>query len=53
MRRPDKAVGALVNKNWTQILKIFTEKVGFLIKAIESLMHPCLAGWSVSGIPRL
>jgi hypothetical protein len=35
---------ALVNKNWAQILKIFTEKVGFLIKAIESLMHPCLAG---------
>jgi hypothetical protein len=29
-----------ISKNWTQIFKIFTEKVGFLIKAIESLMHP-------------
>lgn len=45
------AMRALVNKNWTQILNFFTAKIGFLCNAMYVLIHPCLVGWSVSGIP--
>ncbi len=44
---------ALVNKNWTQILNFFTAKIGFLCKVMDVLIHPCLVGWSVSGILQL
>ena len=40
----------LVNKNWTQILNFFTAKIGFLCNATDVLIHPCLVGWSVSGM---
>lgn len=33
--------------------KFFTTKIGFLYNALVLLIHPCFAGWSVSGIPRL
>lgn len=40
----------LVNKNWTQILNFFTAKIGFLCNVMDVLIHPCLVGWSVSGM---
>lgn len=40
----------LVNQNWTQILNFFTAKIGFLCNAMDVLIHPCLVGWSVSGM---
>ncbi|MDE6943094.1 MAG: hypothetical protein K2P66_01555 [Lachnospiraceae bacterium] len=46
-------LNVLVNKNWTQILNFFYSKDCFLCNAIDFLIHPCLAGWSISGIPRL
>lgn len=43
-------LSVLVNKNWTQILNFFTAKIGFLCNVMDVLIHPCLVGWSVSGM---
>ncbi len=47
------SASALVNKNWTRIFKFFTENICFLYISLILLIHPCLAGWSVSGMERL
>ena len=53
LEKVKRCIYVLVNKNWTQILNFFYSKDCFLCNAIDFLIHPCLAGWSISGIPRL